>query len=145
MHFNTTHGMSTSREYICWRAMIARCTKPSHPKFEDYGARGITVSQEWLASVEKFVADMGRAPVGMSLERVKNDLGYSKANCVWATRAAQTLNRRSTVWIEVGDDRLCLKAACAKYGVAEDTVRYRYRAHKIDHQITFNQLRKIST
>lgn len=35
----TTHGMSSSHEYGCWQAMIARCENPSHQKYKDYGGR----------------------------------------------------------------------------------------------------------
>jgi hypothetical protein len=38
---------------------------------------------------------MGEPPHGMSIERVDNDAGYSKDNCIWADRTTQSRNRRS--------------------------------------------------
>lgn len=88
-----THGMSGTKIYRVWCAMLARCRNPNDPDFKDYGARGITVCAEWL-SFDRFFADMGEAPKGMTLDRRENDLGYSAANCRWATRSEQRANQR---------------------------------------------------
>jgi len=77
------------------RETIRRCHHSGHPQYVYYGARGITVCQEWRDSFDAFVADMGIRPEGMTLERRNNSLGYAKANCKWATRAEQAANRRS--------------------------------------------------
>jgi DNA invertase Pin-like site-specific DNA recombinase len=50
------------------------------------------ICPEWLDSFENFYADMGPCPLGMTLERSDNDKGYSKDNCVWATRETQATN-----------------------------------------------------
>lgn len=77
-----------------WAAMIQRCENEKNPSFENYGGRGITVSNEWH-SFETFIADMGRRPDStLTVERKNNDLGYSKENCVWATRSDQAFNKR---------------------------------------------------
>ena len=38
---------------------------------------------------------MGPRPPGLTIERTNNDLGYSKANCIWADHTTQMRNRRS--------------------------------------------------
>lgn len=92
-----THGMSASVEYRVWRHAIARCHNPRDSNYHNYGARGITVCERWRASFVNFLEDMGHRPPGrMSLERVDNDSGYSKENCIWATAAAQARNSRNT-------------------------------------------------
>ena len=74
--------------------MMDRCYRPKNKKYKDYGGRGITVSKRWH-DFAVFLNDMGEAPAGMSLDRKKNHLGYSKANCRWATQTEQTRNARS--------------------------------------------------
>lgn len=89
---NKTHGMSNSGTRVSWCAMIARC-KPTSSKREYYFDRGITVCARWK-KFENFLADMGVRPPGLTIERIDNDKGYFKDNCMWASRAAQCANRR---------------------------------------------------
>lgn len=42
---NITHGMKGKRTYRCWGAMKQRCLNPNCNIWENYGKRGITVSQ----------------------------------------------------------------------------------------------------
>lgn len=37
---------------------------------------------------------IGERPVGLTLDRRNNNLGYCKENCRWATRLIQARNRR---------------------------------------------------
>lgn len=92
----TKHGVSGTPEYNSWHGMIRRCTNPKHPHYHNYGGRGITVCSRWLNSVKAFIKDMGLRPVGMTLDRIDNDLGYFKKNCRWATRRTQRFNRRAS-------------------------------------------------
>jgi hypothetical protein len=73
--------------------MISRTTNPQHPRWADWGGRGITVCDSWR-EFENFLADMGEKPPGMTLERINNNSGYSKSNCCWATPAQQARNNR---------------------------------------------------
>lgn len=91
---NLKHGLSKTPEYTAWKDMIRRCTNKKHKNYKDYGGRGITVCDRWLESFENFYADIGKRPEGKSLERQNNDKGYSKENCIWASRLEQNKNRR---------------------------------------------------
>ena len=73
--------------------MIARCYNPKHPRFADYGGRGITVCERWL-TFANFLADMGEPPPGLTLDRIDNDGNYEPGNCRWATDTQQRTNKR---------------------------------------------------
>jgi hypothetical protein len=92
----TRHGMTETKEFRCWSQMKDRCLNPRHKYFSRYGGRGITICQRWIDSFEAFYEDMGPCPLGLTLEREKNNKGYCPENCVWATRKQQADNRRNT-------------------------------------------------
>jgi hypothetical protein len=73
--------------------MKQRCNNPHTPGFANYGGRGITYDPSW-EKFENFYEDMGDCPDGLELDRVDNNLGYSKANCRWADGTWQSFNRR---------------------------------------------------
>lgn len=83
-----------TRAYNIWRGIRQRCHNPECRDYPAYGARGITICQQW-ATFEGFLADMGEPPEGVSLDRRDNDKEYSKGNCRWATPLQQNNNMRS--------------------------------------------------
>ena len=89
----TKHGMSGTREYWSWIAMMRRCFDPRHPAYENYGGRGITVCEDWR-SILAWFADMGERPAGCSLDRIDPNGNYEPGNCRWADAEQQTQNRR---------------------------------------------------
>ena len=105
----STHGMSGSREYDRWRAMVERCTNPNHIEYHQYGGRGITMYQPWEKFMN-FLMDMGDMPSpSYSLERIRVNEGYSPSNCKWIPRREQAWNRQDTVYTSDG----CCFAAVA--------------------------------
>ena len=90
-----THGLSKTPEYVVWQGMKGRCHNPNHADYYNYGARGITVSDEWKNSFETFLLDMGKRPTPTStIERIDGSVGYCKDNCCWIEKSLQSGNRR---------------------------------------------------
>ncbi len=99
---NLRHGHNrarnnTSPEYRAWSNMLKRCGSGNVINPHRYGERGIAVCDTWK-NFQVFLDDMGFRPSPEhSLERVDNDLGYCKSNCVWATKSEQARNRCTTI------------------------------------------------
>lgn len=92
----TPHGMKWTSEYYSWISMRTRCMCPKHPTYKNYGARGITLDPRWL-DFKTFYEDLGPKPSNKyTIERVDNNKGYYKENCIWALRTTQCQNTRST-------------------------------------------------
>ena len=83
----TTHGQTRTATYSCWEGMIQRCCNPKAKSYKRYGGAGRGIEDERWFSFQNFFDDMGDKPPGTELHRIKNDRGYSKANCVWLARA----------------------------------------------------------
>lgn len=75
--------------------MKQRCFYRKGAYWENYGGRGISVCKRWLGprGFANFLADMGPRPPNRSLDRKKNNRGYSPKNCRWATYREQRLNQ----------------------------------------------------
>jgi len=124
-----THGESRggikTREYRIWIAMRERCYCPTNAAYQDYGGRGITISENWLNSFGNFLSDMGRAPKGHTIERKDNSKGYSKDNCVWATYKQQNNNRRDNIIITHDDKTMTISQWADDSGVNLAVLRQR--------------------
>lgn len=114
---NRTHGMEKSPEYRIWIDMRRRCHDERRPDFKNYGARGVTVCEEWRNSFEAFYRDMGPRPPGTTLDRLQNAGPYSPQNCVWAARKTQERNKRSNRIVEYQGQRMTLTEAAERAGV----------------------------
>jgi hypothetical protein len=86
--------MTGTPEYAAYQRAKNRCNDPNHPRFDDYGGRGIRFL---FTSFAQFLAEVGRRPAGWfpsgrpiySLHRIDNDGNYEPGNVRWATAKEQ--------------------------------------------------------
>lgn len=92
----TTHGLSGTRLYQCYRAMKGRCSDKNNKDYELYGGRGISYDPKW-STFDGFFEDMGETYADdLELDRIDVDGNYCKENCRWATGSEQSYNKRLT-------------------------------------------------
>jgi hypothetical protein len=101
--------------------MITRCINPNNERYKDYGGRGITVCDRWL-KFENFLEDMGECPPGLTLDRIKNNLGYYHGNCHWTTPKQNNRNKRNNHLITFNGKTQCLSAWAEQLNISRTTL-----------------------
>lgn len=126
---NITHGKSNSKTYIVWRNMITRCTTPSNENYPYYGARGISICQEWIKDFQAFydyVSQLERfGEKGMTLDRIDADGNYEPGNLRWATPKEQNRNVRRNRLITFNGKTQCSAAWAEETGLKRATIENR--------------------
>jgi hypothetical protein len=113
--------------------MLQRCYWPKQVGYKYYGGRGVEVCDRWNpakgGSFANFLADMGKAPDGLTLDKdIRGGIGcklYSPENCMWATAQAQQCSKRSNRFVTIKGERKTLIEWSRSSGVHKDTLRDR--------------------
>lgn len=91
-------GKSKENLYHRHKDMLSRCYNPKCCNYKHYGARGITVCDEWRGkdgyeNFRKWAIDNGYS-IKLSLDRIDNDGNYEPSNCRWTTQSIQNMSMR---------------------------------------------------
>lgn len=115
-----------------WWAMKDRCYNKKNSHYRDYGARGITICQDWLAHFEDFYSwsiahSYGK---GLSLDRIDNNKGYSPDNCRFVDQSIQNYNTRRNFFLWYNQKWCTVEEIAKLENVSYDVVYYRYVTRK---------------
>ncbi len=123
------HGLRYNPAYKYWKGMMQRCHNDKAQFYNYYGGRGIFVCDRWRfgeggkSGVACFIDDMGDSIFeNCSLERIDNNIGYSKGNCRWATMLEQSRNKTSNEWIHLPGESMILSDFCRIYSIQMDSI-----------------------
>ncbi len=141
---NILHGEGSRRrgtitpEFKVWTGIKRRCLDPTCKSFKDYGARGITLCQEWLTNYSTFVEHVGRRPSPThTIERIDNERGYEPGNVRWATRAEQNSNTRANRFLEFNGKRQTLSQWSRETGLSHPVIiRRLQRGWSLERSLT---------
>lgn len=120
------HGAHRDKVYKIWTQIKQRCLNPADATYHNYGARGITIAEEWQSDYAAFAEYMGERPSDKhTVERIDNDGNYEPGNVRWATRSEQGRNKRTNRMVTHDGRTMCLKDWAAHSGIPYYTLRYR--------------------
>lgn len=89
------HGLRSHRLYRTWNNMMSRCYNSKCHDYNWYGARGVSVCEDWH-SVKNFINDMEPSyEEGLTIDRINVNGDYCKENCRWITHEEQQGNTRT--------------------------------------------------
>lgn len=79
-----THGLSGTDNYGIWRYLRSACENSAHPHYKTYGARGISMCEEWKSDVTRFCRDIGTRPSRHhKFKLIDPSKGISPGNVGW--------------------------------------------------------------
>lgn len=114
-----------------YKHMISRCYKKNDKDYYNYGARGITVCEEWKNDRNKFCewALNNGYTDELSIDRIDSSKGYYPENCRWVSAKIQAQNTRRNVMnidlakkIRMERSAMTTKQLADKYNVSEGTI-----------------------
>lgn len=121
------HGFRYGPEYQSWLNAKARCHNTNHPRYAEWGGRGIEVCAEWRSDFKKFLEHVGHKPAREhTLDRIDGSRGYEPGNVRWSTKSEQSRNRPGFVRsIEFRGKTVCLSELAAEVGMNREKLKYR--------------------
>lgn len=132
-----------SRLNMIYSSMKKRCYNPNCKSYKDYGARGITICQEWLNTeragkgikgwflFKDWALSNGYAE-DLTIDRIDVDKGYYPDNCRWVTRKVQNNNQRRNRVITYHGKTQNLRQWCDELNLKYSTIETRLNVYHWD-------------
>lgn len=122
----TTHHMTHTRLYGIWCGMRKRCFNEEDYSYKYYGARGITVCQDWIGengflNFRNWAYKNGYSK-DLSIDRIDVNGNYEPENCRWATVKEQVNNTRKNIKIMYEGKEYTLSEICEVLGLNYHTM-----------------------
>ena len=134
---NFRHGKKNTRLYNVWQGMKQRCYNPNSIKYKNYGARGITVCDEWKNNFINFYNwaiqngyDETKTRKEQSLDRINNNKNYEPSNCRWVSQKVNCRNRNNNVIIEYNGETKTVAEWSSIFQIKQSTLLARLKKYK---------------
>lgn len=119
-----THGKSKDKLYHVWNGMKQRCYNANDDFYYCYGAKGITVCEEWKNSFQNFYdwAISHGYDEKLSIDRIDVNGNYCPENCRWTNSSVQNRNRTDRKRYIYDGQELLLSEISEKTGIRVGTL-----------------------
>lgn len=106
-----------------WINLINRCTRPNVPKYKNYGARGVTVCDEWRTA-KGFIqwAEANGYEPGLTIERKDVNGNYCPENCTFIPMREQAKNKTDSHYVTFRGKRTTVTEAARELGIPPDVI-----------------------
>jgi hypothetical protein len=121
--YRETHSQSRTRLYFIWQGMKQRCFDKNVKEYRRYGAKGITVCNEWMR-FENFYqwAMLNGYTDNLSIDRIDGRKNYEPLNCRWVSQKKQNRNKLNNRILELDGVEKCVGEWCEIYNLPMSTV-----------------------
>lgn len=132
------HGLRFTRIYRIWLNMKNRCNNTKTWAFEFYGAKGITVCDEWNDNPKAFFdwSMLNGYTDDLTIDRIDTTGNYSPNNCRWVDMRTQNRNRRSTHLITWNGKTQCLTDWSKELNIPQKTLNWRFHHWGVEKSFT---------
>lgn len=95
-----THGLRKTRLFKVWDGMNQRCYNPNNSHYKYYGAKGVTICDEWreFLNFYNWAMKAGYDPEAKrgdcTIDRIDPYGNYEPRNCRWVSMKVQNTNKR---------------------------------------------------
>lgn len=107
-----------------------RCHYPSASGYAQYGAKGVTVCDEWRGrgGFERFLEHVGPRPSEHhSIDRIDGSRGYEPGNVRWSDATEQGRNKTNLVMVEWGGEMWNVSDLARAHGMSPSALHNRLR------------------
>lgn len=140
------HNSYKTRLYKVYRGMISRCLEKTNKEYSNYGARGITVCNEWKNNFLVFrdwALNNGydeNAKYGeCTIDRIDVNGNYEPSNCRWINLKSQAKNTTRTIKITYKGKTQCLKDWAKELKIDYQTLRKKLKkGYSFEKAIKYN-------
>ncbi|MCQ2270959.1 MAG: hypothetical protein MJZ52_07020 [Bacteroidales bacterium] len=122
------HGLRKTRLYRIWSNIKTRCHNQNDKHFSQWGARGVTMCEEWKNDFKSFYdwAMSNGYSDDLTIDRIDNNGNYEPSNCRWTSYKEQNQNKRNVIILEYDGKSMSATAWAKELNIGHDTIRQRF-------------------
>lgn len=93
------HGYNKTKIWRTYYNIKQRCNNPKHPRYKDYGGRGIKMCKEWEDDIMNFInwAKENNYNDSLTIDRINVNQDYSPSNCRCVSYSIQSINTTTRI------------------------------------------------